>query len=170
MEAMRFETIMKMFFRDKAHQIAGTVNNPKERKKWLLQTVDHVVKIIDNLDAPIKHKERLISTLEHLKEEIQKTEAPNWQMIDEFLVLVAQLLGYRFDARIYSISYWQDEDQYYTEQIQDGKEREYYYHTKNIVGFRRKIVQQLKSEGHNNHTIALILNISEYKVKQLLNS
>jgi hypothetical protein len=50
-DSLRFEHVMRIFWGDKANQIAGNINQQKERKKWLRKTIKKIIKVVDSLDT-----------------------------------------------------------------------------------------------------------------------
>ena len=161
---------MCFFFGDSAYQIAGTEGDSTERKKWLRKAVRRLMKEVDRLDTTPRHAAMLLKELEVIDESISCAEAPTRDLVYGLFRLSFRLLGfdYRPGRKCHTIIYFQTPDQHYASQARAGgdvldslKDR------RDAVSLRREVVESLKTKGLEDFKIALVLNTSEYKVKQL---
>lgn len=166
---MNFELTMRLLFGDRAYQIAGTEANPKHRREWLQKTVRELLRLTNALDATPRQKKALMAALDAVFRELKPTDQPPWELIYQLLRLTMRLYGFGYaGARCYSLAYWQTPEQRYTEELCEGKG-----HTRpqaehaDAVSLRRSVVEKLSGEGVDDFNIALVLNTSEYAVKQL---
>lgn len=171
-EALRFERCMKIFFGEKAYHIAGSINNYKERKRWLLKVVKKIILIIDTLDTTENHQDLLRSNFENLEEKIRKiknfdTQA-TWHTIDSLFACLGYLMGFKNGCICHTLVYWQDQNQNLTTQILSGQEQPNFQERKDINSTRNNIIKELKANGYNTFKIACIMNITEYKVKKII--
>ena len=166
-----FEITMKMFWREKAYDIASYGNNIKQRgrKEWYRKTIKQMMKDVVSLDTTEEHRQRLMGALEIAEECIKDVSGQNLRMIDSLFIFCGLLLGYTYQGiRAYTLLYWQNEDQFFSlKMLKDGslslKNEKEDAMTKRIM-----IVKQLQKEGLSHFKIALVLNVSEYKVKKML--
>lgn len=171
---MQFEMAMRMLFGKNADNIADEHFVIKDRRKWLKKVGRKLTKEIDNLDTKERHKEKMLSDLIFIAELLNKDKEPSWSLVYRFIELISRLLG--FDTNLgttcFSPVYWQTKDQYEKTILLESKdiqEFENKLHDEyiNVVNLRRSIVKNLKEQGVNDYTIALVLNTSEHKVKKI---
>lgn len=171
MQSLYFEHTMNSIFGEKAHQIAGSINNIKYRKEWLNKTIKKLIKDIDSLDAPSLLKKSLLNTLLRFQEEIKTNKTVTWHQVDILLRFCLLLLGYSNvkGGRFHSLVYWQNENQNYFERLFQGEDQTDIYATqKNVIMLRENLVKKLKNDGLDSFTIASILNTTEYEIKKIL--
>lgn len=170
--SMAFEIAMMQFFGEKGHHIASHAGNETLTKKWLLKAIQRMMRNVDEIDTTVRHKEKILSDIGHLEDAIKKWDNPE-EIIFIFFMLCGKLLGYcGYKARCHTPVYWQTEDQCFTTAILQGgnAEQDYRIGRKNIVSVRKKLIQDLKRDGHDDFKISLILNTTEYEVKKLRRS
>lgn len=167
--SMAFELAMMQFFGEKAHHIASYAGNKILTKKWLLKSVKRMMRNVDDIDTTVRHKESMFLSLEYLESAIKDWDIPEKIIFDLFM-LCSRFLGYDgCKARCYTPVYWQTQDQYFTTTILQGRsaEEDYRGDKKNIISARKKLIENLKREGYNDFKISLILNTTEYEIKNL---
>ena len=166
---MLFEDMLRLFFGNKAYGSEGWANNKTERKKEFLKIIKFLVKNIVRIDATERQKKRLMIQLEQLGESIKRNEEDG-VIILRFFMLIGILFGYGSGYNFYSLCYFQNEDQHYTEkaflQNEDFINRK--EDQKDAFSIREGIVKELISKGYNSFKISIIFNISEYEVKKIL--
>ena len=168
--AMVFELTMRIIFGDKAYQIASSEGNPAHRREWLQKAVRKFMRDVNDLDSTPRHKQGLMMELEAISTLLKGKKEPSWELMYRFIRLVSRLLGYYYakGEKCHSPVYWQSQWQYYTAHIFNGGDAmQDYYDRKDAISVRRSIVEELKSKGLDDFKISLILNTTEYKVKQL---
>ena len=164
--AMHFEQTMGLLFGKKAYQIAGQEANPKHRREWLQKAIRKLLREVNALDTTPHHKKVLMMELDAISELFKGAKDPSWDLIYRFLRLSFCLLGFG-----HTPVYYQTEGQYYTAHIRRGGDVMQNYHDcKDAVSLRRSVVEYLKKQGFDDFKISLILNTSEYDIKQLRSS
>jgi hypothetical protein len=164
---MDFELTMRHLFGDKAYQIAGTEVIPKHHSKWLQKTVRELLRLTNVLDTTPRHKRGLMASLEEVSKELRKADQPSWELIYDLLRLTFRLYGFGYGGtRCYSLAYWQTPEQRHTEELSD-REGFTQAGAEDAVSLRGQVVEDLSSRGVDDFSIALVLNTSEYAVKQL---
>jgi hypothetical protein len=93
---MQFETTMRLFFGDKAYQIAGQGSTPKYQRDWVRKALKSVVRDIDQLDTTTGHKAGLMNTAEQAIRAVGRSDTPSWVLVYRLLALVGRMLGYDF--------------------------------------------------------------------------
>lgn len=167
-DAMLFEHTLRLFYGEKAHQTAGQANHPKYRGDWLVKILRTILKRIDKIETSPRHKKSLLGTAENASNAIGNE--PTWQLVYRLLALIGKLLGYgsQKGALVHSVCYWQNEEQYFTEDILTGGSGSRLHEDKDdALSVRQEIVHFLKKKGHSNFKIALVLQTSEYEVQRL---
>jgi len=111
----------------------------------------------------------LMAELEAISQRLKGHE-PSWELVYGLFRLSIRLTGYDYvgGARCHTAIYYQSRNQYYTGVILGGGDvmQDYYDH-KNTVAVQRKVVENLKQQGLDDFMTALVLNTTEYKIKQL---
>lgn len=167
---MLFEYTIRAFLGDKAFHIAGQAHTPKSRKDWYKKVLILVVRRVHDIDTSTKHKEQLVYWSERALNELKGKNYSELAFTLSLLRLLAVLLGL-VGIRPYNVAtpiYFQTPAQHYTEVIMDGGDAlQDYYDKKSSIEIRKKLVHQLKDEGHTDFEIALVLNTSEHEIKKL---
>ena len=167
---MLFEHTIRSFLGDKAYHIAGQVHSDKSRKDWYRKSLIQVIKKIQNIESSTKHKEQLSYWSERALNELKGGSFNEVCFTLCLLRLIAVLLGLVGvkPYNIASLAYFQTPSQHYTEVIIEGGDvMQDYYDKKSTLSIRKRLIEQLKSEGNTYFEISLVLNISEYEVKKL---
>ena len=165
---MLFEHTMMKFFGKKAYQTVSQHNSPQHRREWLIKFAKTAIKRVDSFEADNRHKKRLITLLDGFISDLKSDKEPDWRAFYHLIGICGCLLGYRDGAIIYDPIYAQSARQYYTSIILDGGDPlQDHYDKKNCIEIRLSVVKDLKSKGLNNQLIALVLNTTEYKIKNL---
>ncbi|MFA6535098.1 MAG: hypothetical protein WCS92_02500 [Candidatus Babeliales bacterium] len=115
-------------------------------------------KIVDAIDTTPNHKKRLFTCLDRLNDALND-EIPSNQIIDILVMFCGFLFGFELDgrgSRTYSVEYWQNKEQYYTEKILHGAND--YFDKKDVITIQRNIIEKLKTEGFDTFKIALIMH------------
>jgi hypothetical protein len=84
--------------------------------------------------------------------------------------LVGQLLGYDYqDGKQYRTPHYsRTPSQYFEAHLHQGGDMEDFFRNKeNAISVRREIVQELKQRGVSDFNVSLVLNTSEYEVRNL---
>lgn len=168
--AMEFEITMRLLFGDNAYQIASSEANPTHRREWLRRAIRKLTRTINNLDTTVRHKQMLMVEAEGISQLLKRAKEPSWELIYCFFRLASRLLGYDFvrGARCHSPLYWQSPEQHHTTHVFSGGDvMQDYYDRKDAISVRRSVVEDLKAKGFDDFKISLVLNITEYEVKQL---
>lgn len=168
--AMDFELTTRLLFGDKAYQIADQHGSTKSRRDWLMKAIKMLTREVDNLDTTLRHKQMLMSELEAIAALVKSDSEPSWDIMCRFLRLASRLLGFDYvrGARCHTLTCWQTPAQNLNSVVfEDGDIMQGDYDEKNAIAVRGSVVQNLKSQGLDDYHIALVLNITEYRVKKL---
>lgn len=166
---MQFEITMRILFGDKAYQIAGTDANPKHRREWLQKATHKMLRLVNTLDTTPRHKAMLMAELEAVYQVLKGTPEPSWEIVYRLFRLCMRLFGFdHFGVRCHMPAYWQTPAHRHTERIFHGGDpmREY-QEGKDAISIQRDIVEELRRKGLDDFKISLVLNTSEYAIKQL---
>ncbi len=172
--SMDFEHAMMQFFGDRAYHIASGFGNKRYMKDWLKKAARKMMKDVQRLDTTIRHKEMLFMNLEQI-EEFLKNDRP-WLVIVELFYLCSRFLGYDYvrGAKYHIPTYSQNYSQYIRSLATKNKDFSIFREDKKIkdkiISNQRKIVKALRKQKLDTFHIALILNTSEYRIKNLLKS
>src|SRR5437773_1221488 len=165
--AMHFEWTMKLFFGERADQIAGQQANPRHRREWIQKALKRLMRIVDTMDTTVGHKKSLMMFLENIFRELKATQHPSWDVVYSFLQLSSCLVGF-CGAERHTAVYYQDADQYYTTVVlRGGKYDQRYQDKQDAISTRQEVVEYLKRKGLDSFKISLVLNTPETRVKQL---
>jgi hypothetical protein len=165
-----FENTIRVLLGDKADNYACSENNPKHRSKWLQEAICKITRDVNELDTNPSHKKLMMNQLDEISQLLIGIQEPSWELIYRFLRLVSMLLGYEKIGRgkCYSHVYWQTPEQCYFANICNGGDvRQHNIDKQDAISIRQSIVGDLKSKGHNDFKISLVLNTTEKEVKQL---
>ncbi len=167
--ALEFEHAMMLLFGDKAYQIAGQETNPTRRRRWLNKAIFTLSKEVMSLDTAPRHKQLLLAELDLATDLLNGASAPSWSMIYRLVRVVSRLCGFDDGGKkCHTPTYFQTRNQYYTQDMLDGGDAlQSRYDRRDAVSIQRSIVRSLKKNGLDDFKISLVLNISEYAVKQL---
>jgi len=170
-EGLFFEHTMRSLLGDKVDGSAGY--NAKEQKKIIIEFLNVIEKEILELETTLRHKKSILNEVESLKERINIKNESNWQnLFFVVLRLCIRLMGFKIynkPIKIYSLSYSQNQDQLYTEQMLNNNEENLLIKDKNnTIAIQSELAKQLKNEGYPTYKIAQVLNLKVNKVKELL--
>jgi predicted nucleic acid-binding Zn ribbon protein len=161
---------MMLLFGEKAYQIASQEANPKHRQEWLRKAAKYLLRTVNALDTTVYHKKALMAKLEAISQQTQATKQPSWDLVYSLFSLSCSLLGfgYSLGAKCHTLVYCQDPDQHYTAHIlRGGNDGQRYQDNKDAISVRQSVVEDLKKKGLDDFKISLVLNTTEYHVKQL---
>jgi hypothetical protein len=170
MAELDFEEMLMQYFGDKAWHTAASAYSKTTRNKWLKKLESKLIADIDTLDTSERHKSLMMRDAESFFKTLRADE-PSWDSIFAALMFISRFLGYDYcrGSKQHTLTYYQTEAQYYTQKIfAGGDPMQDHFDRKDVISQRAEIAKSLKENGHNTLRIAQILNISEYKVKQLL--
>jgi hypothetical protein len=166
-----FEIAMLQFFGPKAHQISDLATSPSSRNHWFRKALRAMQKDIATIDTTVRHKEMLMADVRKIEMELKGLKNPTWSVIFSFLSLCSRFLGYDYceGIRLHTLCYHQTRDQNFRRRLLECDNSVDVHNSElNAISVRKRLAQDLKEDGINTFTIALILNISEYQVKKLL--
>lgn len=167
---MEFEITMRLLFGDRADHIASSHNHHGHRNSWLRKAIRKLLRLVNDLNTTPRHKQMLMNELGGATAHLKRAKAPSWDLVYALLRLSMRLLGcdYLRGARCHTPFYWQTPAQYDTSTIlQGGDVMQLHYDRSNAVALRREVVETLRNKGVSDFVISLVLNTSEYEVKQL---
>lgn len=167
---MDFELTMRLIFGKKAYHIAGAESDPVNRRQWLKKAIRRLLRHVDDLDTTVRHKQMLMSDIDELLAQLKSIKEPSWAIVYRLLRLCFRLFGYDYvrGAKCHTPVYWQTEGQYYTSHILEGGDVMEDVSDKNdAISVRHDVVMSLNNQGLSDFKIALVLNTTEYAVKQL---
>ncbi|MHB8765330.1 MAG: hypothetical protein ACYDA8_13505 [Deferrisomatales bacterium] len=167
---MLFELTARLFYGDKAYQIAGQEANPAHRRQWLAKIAKTIIKRLDAVETSPRHKQLLMGEAERFHDEARSAKGDPWDLVYSLVRICGRLLGYDFvrGARVHTLAYWQNKDQYYTTSILSGADAlQDYYDRLNTISVRQRVIAFLKAEGLDDFKIALAMNTTEYEIKKL---
>lgn len=170
MSGMDFELTLRLILGNNAYQTAGLEDDNAFRKKLLLKSIKKIMKDCTTLDTTYRHKEMLMEELKEIYEKIKKCTQFDWNIFYNCLSLIARLLGYDYveGIRLHIPIFIQNMKQYYKSNILNGKKRiEIEKEVENAMSIRKNIAQELIKKGHSTFFTSLILNTSEYEIKQI---
>lgn len=169
--ALDFEYCARRVLGDTASHIAGHACDRSSRRKWLRRVVARWIRAVDNLDTTEDHRFFLIYFLAKLGTALKQRDLPEYAELTAAMNVISALLGFTAmdGSRLHDLVFTQTWGQYYASRIKSGADPiEHWHDTQNAVVERAKLATHLKAEGKAVHEIALLLNTTEYKVKQLL--
>jgi len=166
---MRFEMTLRLLFGHDAYQTASVESSSRGRCKWLRKAVKKLTQIVNSLDTVIQHKEMLLTELKALSTLLKEKNNPSWDLVYRLLRLAIRLVGYEsyesnHGLQCHTPIYTQVPYQYY---LRSADALQHYYNKQNAVGVRRRVAEVLRKEGMDDFQISIVLNTSEYAVKQL---
>ena len=167
---MEFELTLCLLFGRSARHTASASENPKRRADWLRKAMLKIEREVLALDTTDRHKQMMLAEVVAAREGINSDERPSWSLVYRLLRLSVRLLGYDFTraAKCHTATYWQTVPQNLNTVVFTGGDiMQDYYDKNNAIAVRREIVKHLKSQGLSDYRIALVLNTTEYQVKQL---
>ncbi len=166
-----FERMLTGAFGQEAYQTASQEASPRTRRTWLIKTFRFISERIDGMDTPDQHKALLLDEVDSAAQSLTLNGTPSWGTIYRLVALSVKLLGVAGGTSYFTPSYWRSSAQYYQQQLREGGYEEASQSDRNnAVAIRYALVQQLKSAGHDDFKIGLIMNMSESSVKKLRSS
>lgn len=170
-DAMQFERTLMLFFGQQAYQTAGQAATPTSRRHWLRRVLKNLMKDVDKIETTGRHKQLLMSNVEAAHSVIESKNEPTWKFVYHLMTLIGRLVGFDYQSggKSHTLSYWQTDGQYYSSFRQAGGEDglRAYYDEFDTVSLRQGVVHSLKSQGHSDFKIALVLHTTEHEVQQL---
>ena len=168
--SMAFERLMTQVLGQKeAYQSAGQFANPTTRDDWFRKTFKLMLKEVDKIDTTSRQKQMLMRDLQAAIDGLSGSRDPNWEVMFSLVSACAGFLGHDYSgARVNTPCYWQSPDQRFTQAIFENAERKFEGTKEDAVTIRAKICRELRANGTDTFTIALVLNTSEYQVKKLI--
>lgn len=160
---------MRNVFGDKYYGYASAYQNPTLFRRDVKKLVKKLQSDIDNLIASDNFKGAAKLYLERIEEGLKKAKSEDEYraLLVYSLDVITILIGYHYQSGVKRVepyfipSTWQDR--------QGWKEAADYYKFKDYMAAeRKKIVKRLKSEGKTNSEVAELLNITNYRVAQIL--
>lgn len=167
---MEFEATFRLLFGDRAKYIESSSQNPKARAGWIRKSIDQFEREVLAIDTTERHKRMLLGEVEAAREAVRAQPAPTWSLVYSLLRLTSRLLGYDFvrRAKCHTATYWQSVPQNLNTTVFTGGDvMQDYYDKKNAIAVRKEVIAHLKHQGLSDYRIALVLNTTEYEVKQL---
>lgn len=167
---MMSENLFRQVFGDKKYRgYASAFNDPAFRKKGFNKLIRRFINHLDELVVSEKFKEYLGYQLEYLRREIARTDLDDEAIgiVVVNLKIIATFLGYHYASGP------KREEPYFVPSIWAEKQGwleplEYYKERDSLIVARQKVVEQLLKEGKTYSEISFILNISGYKVAQIV--
>jgi hypothetical protein len=167
--SMAFERLMTQILGQKAYQSAGQFANPTTRDDWFRKTFKLMLKEVDKIDTTSRQKQMLMRDLHAAIDGLSGSRDPSWEVMFSLVSACARFLGHNYSgARVNTPCYWQSPDQRFTQAIFENAERKFEHTKEDAVTIRAKICRELRANGTDTFTIALVLNTSEYQVKKLI--
>lgn len=167
--SMAFERLMTRILGQEAYQSAGQFANPATRNDWFRKTFKLMLKEVDEIDTTSRQKQMLMRDLQAANDSLSDSRDPSWDMMFSLVSACAGFLGHDYSgARVNTPSYWQSPKQRFTQAIFEQAEHELDHTKQDAVTIRARICHELRANGTDTYTIALVLNTSEYQVKKLI--
>lgn len=168
-DGMRTELLMRNVFGDKYYGLASAYQNPKYFKQDVKILLKKLRQDVDDLIANDHFKGACRLYLESIEKELgnAKSEDDYRKLFVNALDIVTILLGYHFEAGnkrtipFYIPNIW-NESQGWSDALK------FYEYQDSLFEKRKSLVAQLKNEGFTNAAITEIMNISTYKLAQIL--
>lgn len=165
------ENLLRQVFGKKYYGMASAFNNESYFKKNLTKLIDQLVKDTSALIAPEVLIDNINYQLGYFKKEINEANEFSPELRGALVIslkIIATLIGYRFltgdkkNEPFFVPSLWSE--------MQGWNNLSEYLDTKEYLNNQSKIeiIKQLVAKRHTATEIAVILNISGYKVAQLL--
>lgn len=169
---MYFEMTMRLLFGDRmAYHIADSEMAPGRRRAWLQRTVRKFIRFVDAIDTTPSHKQRMMTDLAAIETSLKGTQEPSWELVYSLLRLCMHFLGFESASGVtcHTPTYWRTPAQYrYTRpRSADGPFMQSINDQQDAISVRRTIIEDLRRQGLDDFKIAVVLNTSEYAVKQL---
>lgn len=168
--AMEFEKTMRLLFgEDDAYQIAGSEGNAAARRRWLRKCVKKLLCVVNGLDTTAQHSSALHSELEAISELLQSAKEPSWALVYRLLRLSSRLLGFSYSTGVcHTPNYWRSPAQYYRmSSVHGGDPLESRRDKKDAASIKQDVIRSLEAKGFDDFKIALVLNVTEYRIKRL---
>lgn len=167
--AMEFELTMRLLFGNRAYQIAGSVTHPTYRREWLKKAIKRLTRVVNDLDTTPRHKRMLLSELDATSLILRGIKEPSWDLVCRLLRLAMRLLGFDYVRGAHChTGYYQTPSQHFTSTLLDGGDAlQDHYDRKDAISIRRQVIRDLAAQGFDDFKISLVLNTTEYHVKQL---
>lgn len=170
-DGMRTELLMRNVFGDKYYGLASAYQNPKYFKRDVKVLVKKLRKDIDDLIANDHFKSACRLYLEQIAQELGKagSEDDYRRIFVNALDIITILLGYHYESGnkrtipFYIPNIWK-ESQGWSDALN------FYDYKDSLFDKRKSLVAQLKKEGFTNAAISEIMNISAYKLAQIINA
>lgn len=167
---MEFELTMRLLLGSKAFHIEDAALVPKYRREWLRKAARKLLWAANSLDTAPHHKELLFTDLEKIRESTKRIDEPTWSLVYALIRLSARLLGFEYatGAQLNTPVYYRTWSQYYTaHSYRGGNVGDAYVDEQNAIAIRRQVAARLSETGLDDFKISLVLNTTEYEVKQL---
>ena len=164
-----FEITMRLFLGGKAYHCADEANSPTLRRRRIRSIVGDILKLMRTVDTTERHRERLTQELTNLDSELKRRSPDAWLLVYMCLRIIGRLCGYDYHgARTHTLAYFQDPDQVMTGEIlSGGDDMVVYRKRRSAFAVRRDLVNQLLAQGMTSFDIALVFNVSEYRIKKI---
>ena len=143
---MHFEHTMWLLFGRAAYGIAGSEEDLKMRRKWLLKAIKKLRQEAAKLDSTARHRQILLLHLGNLNDEIRTSSEPKWDMIYELLSIVMRLFGYDYGKgeRLHTPIFVQNSHQHRESSMAAGQKwKEYEEDLKNPIRIRTAISSEV---------------------------
>ena len=164
------ENLFRQVFGDKQYYgYASAFNDPSYRKKEFKKLIRQFVKTLDALVVTEKFKEYLDYQLKYLEQEVARTNLDNdgVGILVVNLKIIATFLGYHYASGP------KREEPYFVPSVWAERRGwvnslEYYKERDSLIAARQDVVARLLKEGKTYSEISFVLNISGYKVAQIV--
>ncbi len=167
--SMAFEWLMTQILGREAYQSARQFANPATRNDWFRKAFKLMLKAVDEIDTTSRQKQMLMRDLQAAIDSLSDSRDPSWEMVFSLVSACARFLGHDYSgARVNTPSYWQSPSQRFTQAVFEQAEHEIEHTKQDAVTIRARICRELRANGTDTFTIALVLNTSEYQVKKLI--
>lgn len=168
-DGMPMERLMQSVLGDRYHGLATAYQDPSTFKRDFKKLVDKLISDVDKLIASENFKLSIKYYLETIKSKIRhaRTDDDFRVLLVEAFHIITTLLGYHHQAGN------KHEEPYFipTTWVEASGYRDalgYYEYEDELYGRQKELVQQLKSEGKTYAEISKIMNLSAYRVAQIM--
>lgn len=166
---MLFEESIRSILGDRALQIADQAEDQGCRKHWYRKVLRKTVRMMKNIESNTTHERALAHWSELALDSLNHRRFNEVAFTNCILGVMGAMLGF-VGLKGYCITtpvYFQTKNQRFADSlIAYGVDTSYWDELNSSESIRKRLIGQLKDEGKTYYEIALVMNITEYKVKK----
>lgn len=168
-DGMPMERLMRNILGDRFHGLATAYQNPSVFKRDFRKLIDKLISDTDKLIASENFKLSIKHHLDTIKSKINRanTDDDYRVLLVEGFHIITNFFGYHYQAgKKYEEPYFIPTT--WAEASGHRDSLGYYEYEDGLYDRQKQLVRQLKSEGKTYSEISTIMNLSAYRVAQIL--